>query len=129
MKESYFQTKASKKLREQGYIVINFSDSFTSGIPDTYAAKDGKSYWMELKVTNKKPGQIIHLNDNKSSERGFTRLQAIKLFELKNQGGIEAFGLMYLAHDKMAIKIPPEKMKESFKYEELLEFEEFTPLN
>jgi len=126
MKESYFQTKVSNTLKDDGFVVINFADAFTSGIPDTYAAKDGVSYWMELKVTNKKPGQIIHLDDRKSSERGFTRIQAIKLFQLKNQGGVKAFGLMYLAKDKRAIKIPPEDMERSFKYEELLDkFEEF----
>lgn len=125
MKESYFQKKVSQILGEQGFIVINFADSFTAGIPDTYAAKDGRSYWMELKVTNKKDGQIVHLSDNKSSARGFTRLQAVKLFQLKEQGGVEAFGVLYLAKDKKILKIPPEDFNKSYQYEELAEvFEE-----
>jgi hypothetical protein len=125
MKESYFQQKVKDNFTREGYVVLNLSDKFTGGIPDTYLLKDGVSYWLELKVTNKKPGQIVHLDDRKASNRGFTREQAIKLYKLK-QGGAKAYGVVYLAHDKIALKVPPERMEESHQYEDLLEeFEEF----
>lgn len=125
MKESYFQKKIKKAFTKKGFVVLNLSDQFTGGIPDTYLLNDGVSYWLELKVTNKKPGQIVHLDDRKASSRGFTREQAIKLYKLK-QGGANAFGVIYLAYDKIALKVPPERMEESHQYEELTdEFEEF----
>ncbi|MFW5895173.1 MAG: hypothetical protein ACOCT9_00365 [archaeon] len=119
MKENYFQKKVKQSLESDGFIVMNFADLFTGGIPDTYAAKDGISYWLELKVTNKNPGQTVHLDDRKSSERGFTREQAIKLYQLKEKGGVKAWGVIYLVHDKIALKIPPEDFNKSMKYEKL----------
>jgi|Wag4MinimDraft_13_1082653.scaffolds.fasta_scaffold00021_28 hypothetical protein len=125
MKESYFQQKVKDAFTRDGFMVLNLSDSFTGGIPDTYLLKDGISYWLELKVTNKKPGQIVHLDDRKASGRGFTREQALKLYQLKKKGA-QAHGVIYLAHDKVALKIPPERMEESHQYEDLIkEFEEF----
>lgn len=125
MKESYFQKKVKDNFTRDGFLVMNLSDSFTGGIPDTYLLKDGVSYWLELKVTNKKPGQVVHLDDRKASARGFTREQALKLYKL-NKKGAKAYGVIYLAHDKIALKVPPERMEESHQYEDLVdEFEEF----
>ena len=120
IKESYVQGQLKQKLEEAGFLVWIISDRFTAGIPDIYCAKDGEDYWLELKVTNKKPGQTIHLDNNKSSERGFSRIQAVKLFELKEQG-MNAAGVIYFPLEKEYIKIPPEDLDKSYTYSEIRE--------
>lgn len=120
MKESYFQNKLRKDLVSKGYEVLVFCDSFTTGIPDMYACKDGQGHWMEVKVTNKKEGQTIHLDEAKASERGFSRKQAIQLFKFKEKG-MNAYGVIYVAKAQEMVRIEPEQMKDSFTYKELLE--------
>lgn len=125
MKESYFQNKLKKELEDKGYLVWVMADAFTSGYPDIYVAKDSKSWWLELKVINAKPGdKTIHLDDRKSSGRGFERVQVIKMFQL-NQKDIESYGVAYIPEAKKTIKIDIEEMDKTFTYDELLEFPEF----
>lgn len=124
MRENYFQRKFKDKLEKKGYLVWAIADQFTGGIPDTYVAKDGWCAWYELKVCNKEPGQIVHLDDRKSSSRGFTREQAVKAYKLQEKG-IDALGILYLAHDKKTVKIEPKDFDSTFEYEELLDLPEF----
>jgi Holliday junction resolvase len=49
MTESLIQRDIVRCLRVRGFYVIKISDRFRSGIPDLYAARDGKSYWFEVK--------------------------------------------------------------------------------
>lgn len=122
MNEHKVQDKFQKMMRSKGYKVIPLNDGFTSGIPDNYVAKAGWSAWFELKVIHGRPGDTIFLDDEKAKERGFTRSQALMLYELKTIGGINAYGLAYLEYDDIWILIKPEQMKKPFKYEELLSF-------
>jgi len=120
MKENYFQNKLRKDLVSKGYEVIVFCDSFTSGIPDMYACKDGQEHWVELKVCNKREGQTIHLDEAKASERGFSRKQALQLFKLKEQS-MNAYGVIYVSDAQKMVRIEPEDMKDTLTYTELLE--------
>ena len=123
MKESYAQTKLAKDLRDKGYVVWVISDSYTSGIPDLFIAKDGEVQWAELKVVNEGPGDTIHLDDRKSSGRGFSRAQAIKIFELQEQG-VNAYGLCYVSEASVYIRVNAEQMTNSYTYEEFLKLPE-----
>lgn len=123
MREGYLQDKLRDDLVSKGYEVLVFCDSFTSGIPDMYACKDGEEHWIEIKVCNKKEGQKIHLDDSKSSERGFTRQQAIQLFKLKEKG-INAYGLIYIAEAQIQVKVEPEDMDNTYTYKDLCKLPE-----
>ena len=123
MKESTFQSNLKKELEDKGYLVWVISDSFTSGIPDIFIAKNGEVMWIELKVIHAKEGQTIHLSDRKSSSRGFEKIQKLKIYEL-NQAGVDAFGLVYVPEVDKKIKIPCTMMGESIEYKDLLNLPE-----
>ena len=72
----------------------------------------------ETKKAAKKALELIEV-EYKELEGIYDPLEARKK-------GAKAYGVIYLAHDKTALKIPPERMEESHQYEDLIEeFEEF----
>lgn len=68
MSETLIQRDIMKYLQLRGFLVYKLSDRFRSGIPDIYAARDGKSYWLEVKTPS---GKITKLQ-----EYELTRLRA-----------------------------------------------------
>ena len=117
MRENQFQTKFNQRLTAAGFVVFNLSDKFTSGIPDVYCAKDGVSHWYELKVINQKSG-IVDLS-SKSGGYGFTKAQKIKIYKLR-QAGIDAWGVIYVAHYEATIQVPPEDFERKLAIETLI---------
>lgn len=118
MRENQFQKKFIEQLKAARFVVLNLSDKFTSGIPDIYCAKDGVSYWYELKVINKTSGEI-DLSD-KSGGYGFTKAQKILIYKLR-QVGIEAWGIIYVTKYDVTVKVPPEDFSKKLTLEELVE--------
>lgn len=117
MKESYFQKSLVDKLKNAGYVVLNLSDKYTVGIPDIYCAKDGESFWYELKVVNKAKGKI-RLGDL------FTKIQKAQIQKL-NKAGVNASGLIRLVPHKKTLVIKGEDLDRVMDIEELLEYPEF----
>lgn len=117
MRESQFQKKFVEQLKAARFLVLNLSDKYTSGIPDVYCAKDGVSYWFELKVINKEKGEIDL--SNKSRGYGFTKAQKVLLYRLR-QVGIEAWGVVHLPRHNATLKIPPEDFDKPHTVESLL---------
>jgi Holliday junction resolvase len=49
MTETMLKRDIMKYLQLRGFLVWKLSDRFRSGVPDLYAARDGRSYWFEIK--------------------------------------------------------------------------------
>lgn len=54
MNEASLKGAFSSHLRRNGWIVFNFNDRRTAGIPDTAASWDGRTWWIESKVVKRK---------------------------------------------------------------------------
>lgn len=73
MSEAKIQKDIMRYLQLRGFKVYKIADRFRAGIPDIYAARDGQSYWLEVKAPSGKT----------------TRLQEMELRQL-NDAGIPA---------------------------------------
>ena len=122
LRESYFQRKLITRLKQAGYLCFALSDSFTSGIPDVYCAKDGKSHWYELKVVHQATGPINLESSTKNY--GFTKAQKIKLYALR-QAGIDAWGIVHLAAHNATVMVAPEQIGIDTTIEDLLKLPKF----
>lgn len=55
MLESQLKQKVRKKLKKDGYLVVQLIKTSPNGMPDTMALKDGKVMFIEMK----RPGGIV----------------------------------------------------------------------
>ncbi len=117
MRESYFQKILVDKLKESGYTVFNLSDKYTVGIPDIYCAKDGESFWYELKVVNKSKGKL-RLGDL------FSKIQKAQMQKLR-KAGVNASGIVRIVPYKKTVVVDVEDFDKVLEVSELLEHPEF----
>ncbi len=120
MRESTFQRRLINRLKSAGYLVFNISDRLTVGLPDIYCAKDGISHWYELKVFNVRSGKI-----NLSGQDGFTRVQKITIYKLR-QAGVDAWGVIHLPVQGKTVLARPEEFEQTIDVQELAKYPEFT---
>lgn len=67
MNERQLKTKFKRKW--PGFM-INITERFSSGTPDSYCAMDGQNWWIEFKVNYNKPTDLqLHVMD-KIKEQG-----------------------------------------------------------
>lgn len=55
MSERAFVRRIVRELRRRGWFVQRFEDAVSRGIPDIYAARDGRSVWIEAKYLHSWP--------------------------------------------------------------------------
>lgn len=72
MKESLIQRDIMRYLQLRGYHVIKFSDRFRAGIPDLYAVRDGRGYWLEVKAADGRVSKIQEYEIKQLREAGAT---------------------------------------------------------
>jgi Holliday junction resolvase len=68
MSEAKIQKDIMRYLQLRGFKVYKIADRFRAGIPDIYAARDGQSYWLEVKApagktTRLQEMELRQLND------------------------------------------------------------------
>lgn len=85
MTESTLVKQIMSYLRSQGFYVFKISDRFRSGIPDLYAARDGKSYWFEVKTP---AGKVSKLQQYEIEQLNMHGIQAGVVRSVEDVEGI-----------------------------------------
>lgn len=71
MRESKIETYLCKKVKEIGGLCIKMSPEFNAGIPDRLILIRGRSFFVELKATGKKPRKLQVKYAEKLKKVGF----------------------------------------------------------
>lgn len=74
MGEAIIQKNIIRYLQLRGFKVYKIADRFRAGIPDIYAARNGQSYWLEVKTPAGKPTKLQELELRQLNDAGITAL-------------------------------------------------------